>query len=66
MGSGRQTFVKKELCPVLGRTVSLKGMRVSRNGQSVVAKSTCSNISNCIETHCSTDKIPECLLHKLV
>jgi hypothetical protein len=65
MGSGG-TFVKKKVCPVVGHTVSLKGMRAAREGKSIVVKSTCSNITDCIEKQGSTDRIPGCLLYKLV
>lgn len=40
MSSKRQTFVKEELCPVVGYTVSLKGMRTSQEGKSVIAAHT--------------------------
>lgn len=66
MSSTKLSFIKEELCPVVGHMVTLNGICVSLpGGPSSVARQTCSTIEKCLSVHESIDRIPNCLLHNL-
>lgn len=65
MSSTKQPFSKQAKCPVIGRQVSLNGVRVTLSGVTTVASKNCSNVEACIQTYGTIESITGCLLHNL-
>jgi hypothetical protein len=65
MTSTKQSFTKQGQCPVIGRPVSLSGIRVSLAGATAVTEKNCSNIVKCLEANGNLERIQGCLLHAL-
>jgi hypothetical protein len=63
MHSTKKFIIEETHCSVVKDKVILKGVRVSLDDQSKMAKKTCSNLVKCIDENGGTDRISKCLLH---
>jgi len=63
MNPTKKLIIEESHCSVAQDKVILKGLRVSSNDQSKMAKKTCSNLVQCIDANGATDRISGCLLH---
>jgi hypothetical protein len=64
--SDRSHIEKHVHCPVVSKTVTLRGVRVSlRGGPSAVTRRSCSNIESRMEANGPVEQNKRCLLHTL-
>jgi hypothetical protein len=62
----RSSFSKVQHCPVVSKTVTLTGVRVSMpSAPTAVAHKSCSNIEVCLRERGPIEQIEGCLLHHL-